>query len=58
MLYKAAGFWGYLHAFVGKRDGMTNCEIIEPLEQGNNYISLDREFTWLPYSNKSQLCNA
>lgn len=37
---------------------MTNREIIESLQQGNNYISLDREFTWLPYSNKSLLYNA
>jgi len=37
---------------------MTNCETTEHLEQKNNYISLDREFTWLPYSNKSLLNNA
>lgn len=49
---------GYLHAFVEKRDGMTNREIVEHLKQGNNYISLDREFTWLPCSNKSLLYNA
>lgn len=36
---------------------MTNCAVIEPLEQGNNYISLDREFFWLPYSDKSLLYN-
>lgn len=49
---------GCLHVFAGKRDGIANHEIIEPLEQGNNYVSLDREFTWLPYSNKSLLYNA